>query len=127
VGRGTALPGLHSPARGEEAGRRKVQREGQRACAEMRLQHIAELFLMAATTTVQHLLSTGVLGVLRRPRGGGDGGTRFGVEPASARCDMNAAHCAADGHYAAAPPSPACGVPPSQRAMLPSDRKNNVV
>jgi hypothetical protein len=81
---------------------------------------MAELFLMAAATTVEHLLPPGVLGVLRRDRGGGDGGTRFVVEPASARCDMDAAHCAADGHYAAAPPSPACGAPPSERAMLPS-------
>jgi hypothetical protein len=73
---------------------------------------MAELFLMAAATTVEHLLSPGVLGVLRRGRGGGDGGTRFGVEPASAPCDIDAAHCTADGHYDAVPPSPACGAPP---------------
>ena len=77
---------------------------------------MAELFLMAAATTVEHLLSPVVL--LRRDRGGGDGGTRFGVEPASARCDMDATHCTAHGHYAAAPPSPACGAPPSERAMV---------
>ena len=64
---------------------------------------MAELFLMAAATTVEHLLSPGVLGVLRRGRGGGDGGTRFGVEPASAPCDIDAAHCTADGHYDAVP------------------------
>ena len=86
---------------------------------------MAELFLMAAATTVEHLLSPGVLGVLRRGRGGGDGGTRFGVEPASAPCDIDAAHCTADGHYDAVPPSPACGAPLSSHVTVLSYPQKN--
>ena len=86
---------------------------------------MAELFLMAAATTVEHLLSPGVLGVLRRGRGGGDGGTRFGVEPASAPCDIDAAHCTADGHYDAVPRVRRAPIKPCYGAELPAKKFND--